>query len=212
MASPHARALRTRQTPKQDRSESTLSALLEAAERIVRESGRDALTLRKLAVVSGFSAATMYRYFRTKEALLLTLEERSWHEHARFFVEKAAEHASAPPEEATRTLIAMMVERIAATITLYGNVLSSEVPAPVVAKRRQLTDLLCAAGAERLAKAPECRHDDAHEAVSVVVYTVLALARVGALQHPELVKSGAWGRHVADMASRYLFRIRSESP
>ncbi len=193
--------------PKQERSEETLAALLEAAERIVRAEGVTKLTMARLAKVSGFSAGTMYRYFRTKEALLLELEERSWREHAVALVARLDELGGRPVDAATRELVtALMVERMAATVILYGSVLITDIPPAIAERRRQTQAMIVEAVGSRLTKVPELRHEDARMAALVGLHMTVALARIGAQQHPDLLASGVWGRHAGDVLARYLFR------
>src|SRR5262245_4918462 len=84
-------ALERRSTPQQARSSETLEMILDAAERVVREEGHQALTVARVARVAGFAVGTMYQYVTTKEALLLRVEERNWARLATFFVSKASE-------------------------------------------------------------------------------------------------------------------------
>lgn len=206
MASRRISALRARRVPQQERSEATLGALLEAAERIARAEGVAALTMARLAEVSGFSAGTMYRYFRTKEALLLELEERSWREHAVVVGARIEQLRDTAVDAACRELVELMVDRVAATITLYGSVLLADMPAAIADQRRQTQATIIDLLAAYLGGVAELRHADARTAAIVALNATTALARVGAQQHPDLLATGEWSRHVGDLVVRYLFR------
>src|SRR5262249_21869212 len=65
-----------RRTPKQDRSKETVSIILDATERVVRQGGVAAIKMREVARVAGVAAGTLYQYFASAEALLAAWEER----------------------------------------------------------------------------------------------------------------------------------------
>lgn len=59
-----------RKLPSQSRSRSLVSALLEACIHILEEEGADALTVNRLAEVSGVAIGSIYQYFPNKEAVV----------------------------------------------------------------------------------------------------------------------------------------------
>jgi AcrR family transcriptional regulator len=65
-----------RRTPKQERAQATVDAIVEAAARILVEDGWARLTTNRVAERAGVSVGTLYQYFPDKEAIVETLVER----------------------------------------------------------------------------------------------------------------------------------------
>lgn len=65
-----------RTIPAQDRSRRTVSAILDAANELLKEGGPDALTTSGLADRTGLRVRNVYRYFRDRQAIVATLAER----------------------------------------------------------------------------------------------------------------------------------------
>ena len=61
---------RLRKTPRQARSRSTVEAILEAAERVLRSEGYEAASTNRVARVAGFSVGSLYQYFDDKRAVV----------------------------------------------------------------------------------------------------------------------------------------------
>ena len=62
-----------RKVPKQERSKTTVDAILEATSRILQTDGARALTTNAIARLAGISIGTLYQYFPDKNAILTTL-------------------------------------------------------------------------------------------------------------------------------------------
>ena len=65
-----------RRVPTQARSRRRVEAILDAAERLVREVGVESTTTRAIAEGAGVPVASLYQYFGQKEDVLLALAER----------------------------------------------------------------------------------------------------------------------------------------
>lgn len=65
-----------RKTPRQTRAVATVAAILEAAARIIEESGLAAFNTNRTAERAGVSIGSLYQYFPTKEAILSELIRR----------------------------------------------------------------------------------------------------------------------------------------
>jgi AcrR family transcriptional regulator len=65
-----------RKRPRQARSKAMVTAILDAAARVVRTDGDDHLTTNRVAEVAGVSVGSLYQYFPNKAALLVALLER----------------------------------------------------------------------------------------------------------------------------------------
>jgi len=68
--------VRIRRRPTQARGAATFDAILDAAARLLVESGHEILTTNLVAKVAGVNIATLYQYFPSKEAILLALFRR----------------------------------------------------------------------------------------------------------------------------------------
>ncbi|MEQ9076936.1 MAG: helix-turn-helix domain-containing protein [Sandaracinaceae bacterium] len=67
---------RKKKTARAKRREETSAAIVEAALAIVTEEGFDALTMKRLADELGYAIGAFYRYFPSKDALLLAVQRR----------------------------------------------------------------------------------------------------------------------------------------
>jgi AcrR family transcriptional regulator len=68
--------LEPRKQPAQSRSTATVSAILEAAARILEERGLDGYTTNAIAERAGISIGSLYQYFPGKDAVTIALAER----------------------------------------------------------------------------------------------------------------------------------------
>src|SRR5258708_40228727 len=73
-----ARKLQTnpRKLASQERSRSTVDALLEATARILVKEGYDQASTNRVAEVAGVSIGSLYQYFPSKEALIAAVIDR----------------------------------------------------------------------------------------------------------------------------------------
>ena len=73
-----ARKLQTnpRKSASQERSRSTVDALLEATTRILIKEGYDRASTNRIAEVAGVSIGSLYQYFPSKEALVAAVVDR----------------------------------------------------------------------------------------------------------------------------------------
>jgi AcrR family transcriptional regulator len=101
-----------RKTPKQKRSQETVSRILDAAARLLDEQGYTATTTNHVAELAGVSIGSLYQYFPNKDALLVALAERHLTEAASDMEERLAELRERPPRlpEVVRSLVGLAVE------------------------------------------------------------------------------------------------------
>jgi AcrR family transcriptional regulator len=104
---------RARRTPVQQRSRERVEAILQAAERLVVESGVDALTTRAVAETSGVPVASVYQYFADRDGIIAALIER----HVRAMDEQLASDLAALETLSVRTIVQATV---AAYVTGYA--------------------------------------------------------------------------------------------
>lgn len=101
-----------RKRPRQQRSQETFDAILEAAAQLFEQHGYAAATTNRIAERAGVSIGSLYQYFPNKDALLYALGER----HMLQLVEAlgavfARLREEAPPlEETVRTLVGALAD------------------------------------------------------------------------------------------------------
>lgn len=71
-----ASPLKQRKNPTQSRSETTVTAIIEAAARIFEEAGPNAYNTNAIAERAGVSIGSLYQYFPSKEAITRALIDR----------------------------------------------------------------------------------------------------------------------------------------
>lgn len=96
-----------RRTPKQDRAQATVDAVIEAAARILVEDGYARLSTNKVAQRAGVSVGTLYQYFPNKESIVEALVHRIADERLGAFASALSEVAVAdlPMREAVTRLL-----------------------------------------------------------------------------------------------------------
>src|SRR6516165_1973024 len=97
-----------RKKPRQERSQVTVEAILDATARVLCTIGYDRASTNRVALAAGVSVGSLYQYFPSKEALVAALVERHVEEMLRLVRAKIAEVSSAPLPVAVRTMIDAM--------------------------------------------------------------------------------------------------------
>ncbi len=97
---------RPRKTPTQARSRALVEAVVEAARRILDGEGAAALTMQRIADVSGATVGSIYQYFPGKDAIVALVCERE--------LEAAAAQAHASTERLRRLPLAAALREILA--------------------------------------------------------------------------------------------------
>lgn len=70
--------LTPRKLPQQERSRSVVTAILEAAIRVLQRDGARGFTTIRVAERAGISVGSLYQYFPNKEAILFRLQSDEW--------------------------------------------------------------------------------------------------------------------------------------
>jgi AcrR family transcriptional regulator len=116
-----------RKKPRQQRSQETVDCILDATARVLCTTGYDHASTNRVAMAAGVSVGSLYQYFPSKEALVAALVERHVEQMTSLVKRKLAEVASAPLDEAVRTMIESMFEAHAVDPRLH-KVLIEQVP------------------------------------------------------------------------------------
>jgi AcrR family transcriptional regulator len=106
-----------RKRPVQDRSRTTVDAILTATFQVLDRDGADGLTTTRVAEVAGVSVGTLYQYFPNKQALVAGLLAAHLDAAIDAVARAAAESAGAPiaarVERVVRAFVAVKAERAA---------------------------------------------------------------------------------------------------
>jgi len=183
-----ARRVRKAHEPQQARSRFLADAVLEAAERVVREVGWSKAKVSRIAKVAGVSVGSLYRYFPGRDVLLRAIIDRTLRsDHAVFL----------------SSLEAAQGETLEESLEAFADTMLTDGRLTHPALLRQLVDLLDAAG----------RLETVHKAFDDMI---LHFAQHIAAQHPELgplelvrrrSHIGFWGARAA-----FVARVRVEDP
>ena len=154
---------------------STHDRILDAARLALTRCGADKLTMSDVSVSAGVSRPTLYRYFPTKEALLLALAS---HEQIRFDEGLRAAVASAPTpdeqlERATEYLVEFLHEnRSRQLIEVEPLFVLDRLRTSLPIQTTTLTELL----GDALARTPTVRRGDAtpHDLAEMIVRIVMS--------------------------------------
>ena len=208
---PRAPRTQPRKAAQQDRSRTTVDAVLRATARILVREGYDRASTNKIALAAGVSIGSLYQYFPSKEALVAALLDRHCAEVLAVLAESAVRYAFSPVPVAVRGSIEaqLRAQRIAPAL---HRVLFEQVP------RIGRLDHLAALdrrSAEMVkgyldAHRDELRVRDTELAAMFVVKTVVALTHHAVLGSPEALDEARIVEEISDVVVRYLARDPAE--
>ena len=131
--------LKPKKWPKQARSRASFDAIIDAAARLLRERGYEALTTNHIAEQAGVGIATLYDFFPNKEAIIAELAARMMAKVEADMEEAFAEARGLDPWAGVSHMIARAVAAMAAERDVF-RVLLRQVPfvpqLPVIVETR----------------------------------------------------------------------------
>jgi AcrR family transcriptional regulator len=157
--------------------------LLEAARRLIREHGHDAVGMESIATTAGVSRATIYRYFASKEHVVCEAALAWGHEVAARIPQAVA--AAGEPVAAIDVAIEQVVQEAASDLPMVRATMASVLAQGPVADQfrlgvRQMFLALLAGAVEIPGNAPESLSlDPAMTLLGRVFFADLALLGVG---------------------------------
>lgn len=98
-----------RKRPNQSRSRALVDAVAQACLRILDEAGDDALTVARIAEVSGVAVGSIYQYFPNKDAIVAVLYERVLDQEAEQLLLMRERLVGIPLTEAMREILANII-------------------------------------------------------------------------------------------------------
>ena len=117
-----------RKQPRQQRAAATVNAILEAAARILVDTGYATASTNRIAERAGVSIGSLYEYFPGKEAIFAELRRR---EMANWYAELRAGPRSGSPRAVIRHIVTTQIQYAAENPALYA-ALETEVPRAAV--------------------------------------------------------------------------------
>jgi AcrR family transcriptional regulator len=194
-----------RKKPRQQRSQATVDAILDATARVLCSTGYDRASTNRIAMAAGVSVGSLYQYFPSKEALVAALVERHVAQMKGLVKAKLAEVATAPLAEACRTMIEAMFEAHAVDPRLH-KVLIEQVPRVgrlehVVGLEREVEGLV---GLLLEARKSELRRHKLGATAFVLCNVVEAVTHAAVLAELEPKRAREVAEELTDMVLRYL--------
>ncbi len=102
-------AVRRRKQPVQARSRAMVEQILDAAARVLGESGYGQMSTNRVAAEAEVSVGSLYRYFADKDEIFEELRQRVADAVVRDLTDAIADAAGAPPAEGVRAVVATLV-------------------------------------------------------------------------------------------------------
>jgi AcrR family transcriptional regulator len=172
MASLRKKAEIQRRAPIQARARSTVQAILEAAARIIRRQGLEALTTNRIAEVAGVSIGSLYGYFPDKTAVMIGLARRILDEDG-----AALSAALADPGEPdlVRAVVRALIARHRTDAALRRTVMSQHIGMGFGREHGRRAQQVIALISERLYPDTESRPDPIR--LFVITRAVLGVSR-----------------------------------
>src|SRR5262250_3319092 len=99
-----------RKSASQERSRSTVDALIEATARVLVKQGYDRASTNRIASVAGVSIGSLYQYFPSKEALVAAVIDRHTQEQMQVTRNALVKVAARPIEVAARELVSAAID------------------------------------------------------------------------------------------------------
>jgi AcrR family transcriptional regulator len=180
-----------------------VKALLEATEAVSRRVGFAAATTKEIADVAEVSAGTLYRYFPSKDALLIALVRRQWELGVQDFGSRIALVVDGDFAEILEKVVRLAFDMVASRIGALGEMqIESDQALHMGPELISHAAALVRGALER--RRSDLAVEDVEVASLIVVRSVVFLARVGVRDYGELVSSGRYPEEIARMVRRYL--------
>jgi len=202
-----------RKAASQERSRSTVDALLEATARVLIREGYDKASTNRIAEVAGVSIGSLYQYFPSKEALVAAVVDRHTQEVSEVTRNALVKVAARPIEVAAREFVSVAIDAHRVNPKLHG-VLSEQIPR---VGRLENIEANVREGYALVRGYLEAHRDeidveDLDLAAFVVVTVVEALTHAAVLRRPDILTDEKARRFVDDVTRlvvRYLRTSRS---
>jgi AcrR family transcriptional regulator len=204
---PRKRSATPRKLPQQDRSRSTVEAILEATAHILTEEGYDKASTNRIAERAGVSIGSLYQYFPNKESIMAALMEQHSNEIAELVEAKLSYLFDKPLEIVIPELIRAVIAAHAINPRLH-QVLNEEIPRSERLQQMQQAE-------ERIAGLLQVYlerwSDRIHPknlkmTVFILERTVESLCHSAVIEHPDFVIDSQFEQEVSNLLLSYLVK------
>jgi len=193
-----------RKLPKQDRSNATVEAIVEATTRILEHGGVHKITTNRIAEVAGVSIGSLYQYFPNKEALMLEVAKRHSATMLRLLADKVQDLQDAPIPVAVRSYVNAMLKAHSVNPQLHQALIHQVLHLGLEHFQELETAARALVRTYLAQNQDEILCADLELAAFVLVTAVEALTQVATLQRPEDLKSGVLEDEMVSFILRYL--------
>jgi AcrR family transcriptional regulator len=195
-----------RKVASQERSRSTVDALLEATARVLLNEGYDRASTNRIAEVAGVSIGSLYQYFPSKEALVAGVIDRHTQQVSQVTRNAVVKMAASPIEVAAREFVSLGIEGHRVNPKLHA-VLSEQIPR---VGRLENIEANLREGYALVRGYLEAHRDeidvaDLDLAAFVLVTVVEALTHAAVLRRPDIL-TGEKARQFVDDVTRLVVR------
>jgi AcrR family transcriptional regulator len=198
---------RPRRKPKQQRSEETVSVILEAASKALGELGLHGMTTNRVAECAGVSIGTLYHYFPGKEALIEALVHHMWCEELALLESRWEVLRETTLEDAIREIVCVFVSKMRADRAIYKVWYSEASHLGQLDFGLELTARAVVMVEQLLQKhRARVRPANLKFAADFAVKMTLAGVRTAARDYPKEIASGELAEELTQMLTRYLVR------
>ncbi len=208
------RRLAPRKLPKQERSEATVEAVLQAAAQVFEHHGYAAGTTNRIADRAGVSIGSLYQYFPNKDAILVALV----HRHLAEGIAALQPHlerldCGARFDDVLPDIVYAMVAMHALAPGLH-RVLFEETRLPPTLRTEfyELEDRLVDLAASALAREPSSPPADPRLSARIAISAIEGLTHALVLRPPPSVTPEAIAREITQLVRAYIHTQHAPAP
>lgn len=194
-----------RKTARQDRSQATVDAILEAATRLFAGGGLDAVTTNQIAELAGVSIGSLYQYFPGKQAILGQLIDRHAEQTIAALLGRLSALADQPIAGVLRTIVEILLEADTIDVNLHRLFLDKLPDADRMEQRQgEMRRMTVAVRALLEPRRAELRVTDLDVAALVLVQSLEAVTNAVVLECPGRLRDPVVVDEITALAVRYL--------
>lgn len=197
--------LRPRRKPLQDRSQTTVQALLEATARVLVTDGYDRASTNRISKIAGVSVGSLYQYYPNKEALVAALVDVHAERMRATFTNMLENLGTAELEVAVRTMVRAIMEAHRVDPVLHRVVIEQ---LPRVGGREKMAEfqVFCQAVVETWLSmnARQVRPRNHRLAAFLLTHGVEAIVHQAVLAGASFLRNEDLENEVAELVLRYL--------
>lgn len=189
MPTPHKRAAKSRKSPRQARSRATVERIIDAATRVLADSGYHHASTNRIAAEAGVSPGSLYQYFSGKDEIVAAVIERVVEGFGNSVAPSLRQALTQPPRDATRTVLDGVLAHLeprAALLDAFVDHVPAETYAGTLAGlRSRVGDVVFALLA---AQQDHLRHDDLERMTWTALTVVQNLVVRYVLEQPPIAR------------------------